>query len=273
LLTAGSRRIPVHGGLLYRGVPEQRPPREAWHPAHRSARRQFVSFEKTVAHTEVTLGEAIENIDIGGPALLRSAAKNHESVTVVMDPNDYAEVLSQIQEKGRTTLEMRRKLAMQVFARTSAYDATIASYLVKVFSPPATGPAPAAPEAHKPTSALPGWLMLEAPQVQRLRYGENPHQMGGLYGRFNDYFTQLQGGASPVLTSAARLIAEFAMIRPRSPSSSTTTLAAWVRGRRWWKRGRKPLRRISRPRLAAFWWSMPGSIWRAPRWSRADSWR
>src|SRR5437899_6486862 len=77
-------------------------------------------FEQTVAKPDVRLEEAIENIDIGGPSMLRSAAKNHESVTVIVDPADYAEVAAQIQATGGTTLELRRKLAGRVFARTAA---------------------------------------------------------------------------------------------------------------------------------------------------------
>jgi phosphoribosylaminoimidazolecarboxamide formyltransferase/IMP cyclohydrolase len=131
-----------------------------------------------------------------------------------MDPNDYDEVARQIREQGGTSLELRRKLAMQVYARTSAYDATIASHLVKVFSPPAPAAEPAVAEAKPAPAALPGWLMLEAPQVQKLRYGENPHQLAGLYGRFNDYVTQLHGKELSYnnildLTAAARLIGEF----------------------------------------------------------------
>ncbi len=207
----------VHGGLLYlRGNPE-----------HESAIQQhgvlpidlvvvnLYPFEKTISKPGVTLEDAIENIDIGGPSMLRSAAKNHSHVTVVMDPNDYDEIARQIKKDGRTTLDLRRKLAMQVFARTSAYDATIASYLVKAFSPPtAEVSAPAAATEVKPSAVLPGWLLVEVPQVQKLRYGENPHQQSALYGRFNDYFTQILGKELSYnnildLAAAAQLIAEF----------------------------------------------------------------
>ncbi len=91
-------------------------------------------FEETVAKPNVSLHDAIENIDIGGPSMLRSAAKNHDSVTVVVDPLDYAEVAKQISENGNTTLELRRKLAAKVFARTAAYDAAIAAHLQKEFA-------------------------------------------------------------------------------------------------------------------------------------------
>src|SRR5512139_1852312 len=126
----------VHGGLLYiRG-----------NAAHEAAVRQhgidpidlvvvnLYPFEQTVARPDVTLHDAIENIDIGGPSMLRSAAKNHDSVTVVVDPADYEEVAAQVQTSGNTTLETRRRLAAKVYARTSAYDAAIATHLAKAFS-------------------------------------------------------------------------------------------------------------------------------------------
>src|SRR5215468_11269258 len=126
----------VHGGLLYvRG-----------NAAHEAAVREhgiqpidlvvvnLYPFEQTVGRPNVTLHEAIENIDIGGPSMLRSAAKNHESVTVVVDPADYVDVAAQIQSDGNTTLELRRRLAAEVFARTSAYDAAIATHLEKSFA-------------------------------------------------------------------------------------------------------------------------------------------
>src|SRR6185437_5332589 len=125
----------VHGGLLYiRG-----------NEAHEAAVRQhnippidlvvvnLYPFEQTVAKPNVALHEAIENIDIGGPSMLRSAAKNHESVTVIVDPADYSEAAAQIAANGMTTLEFRRKLAAKVFARTAAYDAAIAAHLAKEF--------------------------------------------------------------------------------------------------------------------------------------------
>ena len=126
----------VHGGLLFiRG-----------NAAHEAAARahgitpidlvvvNLYPFEQTVARPGVSLHEAIENIDIGGPSMLRSAAKNHDSVTVVVDPGDYSGISRQISETGNTTLEFRRKLAAKVYARTAAYDAAIAAHLQKEFS-------------------------------------------------------------------------------------------------------------------------------------------
>jgi phosphoribosylaminoimidazolecarboxamide formyltransferase/IMP cyclohydrolase len=192
----------VHGGLLFvRGKAEH----EAAIRAHDIAPIDLVvvnlyPFEQTVAKPDVTLEEAVENIDIGGPSMLRSAAKNHESVTVVVDPADYAEVAAQIQSTGGTTLELRRTLAAKVFARTAAYDAAIARHLGRAF----------APESRE----LPAAICLNAPKAQSLRYGENPHQRAALYGRFQDYFQQLQGKELSYnnildLTAAAQLIAEF----------------------------------------------------------------
>src|SRR6266404_7288082 len=131
----------VHGGLLY----------VRSNPKHQAAAAEngikpidlvvvnLYPFEQTVAHKGVTLAEAIENIDIGGPSMLRSAAKNHESVTVVVDPGDYSVVADQIRQTGNTTLELRRKLAAKVFARTAAYDTAIASHLAQTFSPTGAG--------------------------------------------------------------------------------------------------------------------------------------
>src|SRR5438552_7480710 len=195
----------VHGGLLYL--------RE--NPEHVRAVSQYgieaidlvvvnlYPFEATIARPGVMLPEAIENIDIGGPSMLRSAAKNHESVTVVVDPADYAEVAEQIKTGGNTSLELRRKLAAKVFARTAAYDAAIAAHLGKVF------------RVQSSAFTLPPALTVCAPLAQPLRYGENPHQAAALYGRFQEYFRQLHGKELSYnnildLTAAAGLIAEFA---------------------------------------------------------------
>lgn len=192
----------VHGGLLFIRGNEK----------HEAAAREhgitpidlvvvnLYPFEQTVARPNVNLHDAIENIDIGGPSMLRSAAKNHDSVTVVVDPADYNEVAKQISASGNTTLELRRKLAAKVFARTAAYDAAIAAHLnteFKVRSP-----------------ELPASLAVLAPLSQPLRYGENPHQAAALYGRFSEFFRQLHGKELSYnnildLTAAANLISEF----------------------------------------------------------------
>ncbi len=90
------------------------------------------AFEKTVADPDCVLADAIENIDIGGPTLLRASAKNFRDVTVIVDPSDYEQVLSEIKETGNTTLKTRFKLAVKVFELTSTYDTTIANWLTKV---------------------------------------------------------------------------------------------------------------------------------------------
>ena len=90
------------------------------------------AFEKTVADQNCSLDDAIENIDIGGPTLLRASAKNFRDVTVIVDPADYDQVLKEIRETGNTTLKTRFKLAVKVFQLTSAYDTAIADWLVKV---------------------------------------------------------------------------------------------------------------------------------------------
>lgn len=193
----------VHGGLLYiRGNASH----ESAVAAHGIAPIDLVvvnlyPFEATVSKPNVSLHDAIENIDIGGPSMLRSAAKNHDSVTVVVDPFDYAEVSQQIAATGNTSLELRRQLAAKVFARTAAYDAAIAAHLQKEF----------APHRH----SLPLVLTVAAPLAQPLRYGENPHQSAALYGKFRDFFQQLHGKELSYnnildLTAAAGLIAEFA---------------------------------------------------------------
>ncbi len=194
----------IHGGLLYiRGNATH----EAAAREHNIAPIDLVvvnlyPFEQTVAKPNVALHEAIENIDIGGPSMLRSAAKNHESVTVIVDPADYAPVAEQVQAAGNTTVELRRKLAAKVFARTAAYDGAIAAHLNKEFS------------TAEEKAALPKSLVINSPLAQPLRYGENPHQQAALYGKFHDYFKQLHGKELSYnnildLTAAAALITEF----------------------------------------------------------------
>lgn len=124
-------------------------------------------FRETISRPGATLAEAIENIDIGGPAMLRSAAKNHESVWVVVEPGDYGRVLEAM-DGGGEQAELRRELAAKVFAHTSRYDAAIAAYLGHV------GVATAA-------DALPQRISLGLTRAQPLRYGENPDQAAAFY--------------------------------------------------------------------------------------------
>lgn len=124
----------VHGGIL-----NQRKNRDHQEQCQKHGIRDIdivavnlYAFEKTVADPGCSLADAIENIDIGGPTLLRAAAKNFQDVTVIVDPADYDMVLAEIRATGNTTLKTRFKLAVKVFQLTSTYDTTIANWLVKV---------------------------------------------------------------------------------------------------------------------------------------------
>lgn len=119
-------------------------------------------FRRTIANPDATLDEAIENIDIGGPSMLRSAAKNYRSVTVVCDPDDYARVLDEIRGNGDTLPQTRLELSAKAYTHTAQYDCCIASYMRK-------------------QAGLPEKLFLEFDLKQTLRYGENPHQSASFY--------------------------------------------------------------------------------------------
>lgn len=121
-------------------------------------------FKETIQKENVTLEEAIEKIDIGGPAMLRSAAKNHKYVTVLTDPRDYNMVIEEIKKNGNTEYETRYRLALKVFQHTSNYDSLIAGYLNK-----------------DKQDEFPEILTLTYEKQQNLRYGENPHQNSALY--------------------------------------------------------------------------------------------
>ncbi|MES2922987.1 MAG: bifunctional phosphoribosylaminoimidazolecarboxamide formyltransferase/IMP cyclohydrolase [Verrucomicrobiota bacterium] len=168
----------VHGGLLQRRDDES-------HIAQAKANDippidlvvvNLYPFEETVAKPGVTLEEAIEKIDIGGPSMLRSAAKNHMSVTVIVDPKDYSRVIEEMKENnGNTTKGLREQLAVKVFMRTSEYDAAITDYLGQCRTGTCCN------------------FTLSLPLEQELRYGDNPHQKCALYGNFGEFFTQIQG--------------------------------------------------------------------------------
>ena len=170
-------------------------------------------FEATVARPDVTLAEAIEKIDIGGPSMIRSAAKNHAYVGVVVDPEDYAAILHELREsESALSDETRRRLALKAFQRTAAYDAAIESYLSQQ-----TGQAPSAGEPFSPR------LRLDLPRVAELRYGENPHQRAALYGEFLELAEPLHGKELSYnnvvdVQAALALILEF-------PSAETSTVA------------------------------------------------
>jgi phosphoribosylaminoimidazolecarboxamide formyltransferase/IMP cyclohydrolase len=120
-------------------------------------------FEETVARG-AALADCIENIDIGGPALIRAAAKNHADVAVVVDPADYASVSAELKQHGATTLALRRRLAAKAYARTAAYDAAIANWFADQLNDPA-----------------PSFRTVGGRLVETLRYGENPHQSAAFY--------------------------------------------------------------------------------------------
>lgn len=122
-------------------------------------------FKETIEKDDVTLELAIENIDIGGPTMLRSAAKNHNDVTVVVDPSDYKTIIEEVKTNGNTSLTTRFRLAQKVFAHTARYDSMISNYLYKQLN----------------TDALPDSLTLTFDKVQEMRYGENPHQAASFY--------------------------------------------------------------------------------------------
>jgi phosphoribosylaminoimidazolecarboxamide formyltransferase/IMP cyclohydrolase len=132
-------------------------------------------FEETAANPDATMAQRIEQIDIGGVALLRAAAKNFTHVTVVCDPADYAPVLAELEAQGDVPLETRERLAVKTFARTAAYDATIWRYLsgVKDLLP--------TDAFCPPDASCPQRLVLGLHKLADLRYGENPHQRAALY--------------------------------------------------------------------------------------------
>src|SRR5262245_49666528 len=122
-------------------------------------------FEQTLARVDATHEEIVENIDIGGPSMVRSAAKNHARVAVVCDPEDYPAVLEQIEQTGDVTLQLRAHLAAKAFSHTSAYDGAIAAYL----------------SSGSRAERFPPYLGSSLERVASLRYGENPHQQGAWY--------------------------------------------------------------------------------------------
>src|SRR5205809_5288364 len=187
----------VHGGLLYkRGNPKHEvEARECGFEQIDLVAVNLYPFEATIAKPDVTLAEAIEQIDIGGPSMIRSAAKNYESVTVVVDPVDYDLVLEDMRDhEGETTLKLRERLAIKAFIKTSDYDRAIGSFLNR-------------------EQATDASFSLSLPLVTRLRYGENPQQTAALYGDFDRHFKKLHGkdlSFNNVLdiSAAANLIAE-----------------------------------------------------------------
>lgn len=188
----------VHGGLLYKrgnALHEEQAQQQGFQPIDLVVVNLY-PFEQTIAKSDVTLAEAIEQIDIGGPSMIRSAAKNYESVTVVVDPADYNVVIETMRDhEGETTPKLRERLAIKAFAKTSEYDRAITNFL----------------NAKQTSEAS---FSLSLPLVTKLRYGENPHQNGALYGDFDKCFEKLHGKDLSFnnildISAAANLIAEF----------------------------------------------------------------
>jgi phosphoribosylaminoimidazolecarboxamide formyltransferase / IMP cyclohydrolase len=172
----------IHGGILCR---HDNPEDMAALARHGIASFELVvvnlyPFEQTVAKPGVTIEEAVENIDIGGPSLTRSAAKNHAFVTVATDASQYGTILAQIRDAGATTPELRRELAGAAFARTAEYDAAIAAYFAQLESDsPAPSPSEGRVGEGDDLSTKPVTLQLS--HRTDLRYGENPHQSASLH--------------------------------------------------------------------------------------------
>jgi len=153
----------IHGGILARrGIDEEVMSQNEIKPIDLVVVNLY-PFQKTIQNPKCTEEEAIENIDIGGPAMLRSSAKNHISVTVIVDSSDYQLILNAIDINGDTTLEMRKSLALKTFEHTAQYDGAIANYLGRM------------------NDGFSNTLNLQFIKSQTMRYGENPHQNAAFY--------------------------------------------------------------------------------------------
>ncbi|MBN1397450.1 MAG: bifunctional phosphoribosylaminoimidazolecarboxamide formyltransferase/IMP cyclohydrolase [Bacteroidetes bacterium] len=156
-------------------------------------------FEQTISSEDVKLDSAIEQIDIGGPAMVRSSAKNFRHTAIVVNPDLYGIVMEEMRENGGAlTIQTRFKLACRAFQHTAHYDSVIASYLAGL----------------TPQSTLPDSITLSMAKQQQMRYGENPHQSAALYGKFGEHFEKLHGKELSYnnildINAAALLCAEF----------------------------------------------------------------
>jgi phosphoribosylaminoimidazolecarboxamide formyltransferase/IMP cyclohydrolase len=163
----------VHGGILARaGTDEQDLARIGGRFIDLVVVNLY-PFEKVASNPMAPLEELIENIDIGGPSMVRSAAKNHDRVTIVCDPTDYERVLTEIEREGEVSKATRMELAAKAFAHTAAYDGAISGLL--------SGPRAADADATFGASPYPQHLTLAFERAYGLRYGENPHQSGAFY--------------------------------------------------------------------------------------------
>ena len=156
----------VHGGILAKGTDEHMAvlAEHAIKPIDLVVVNLY-PFQATVAKPDVTLADAIENIDIGGPTMVRSAAKNHDRVAIVVNPARYESVIAELKEAGELSLTTKRFLALEAFQHTAQYDAAISHYLTDAFG----------------AEALAGEIAFGGQKIQELRYGENPHQKAAFY--------------------------------------------------------------------------------------------
>lgn len=193
----------IHGALL--GKPDD--------PRHRQQMEELgiepidlivvnlYPFEETIRRNNVTLDEALEQIDIGGPAMLRASAKNFKSKAIVTNPSQYPEILAELRKnEGSLSEKMCFALAQEVFRYTSRYDTAIAEFLGQ--------------RNGKGVLDLPSELQIRLSKAETLRYGENPHQAAALYGDFGKYFEKLHGKELSFnnildIDAAARLVTEF----------------------------------------------------------------
>ncbi len=158
----------VHGGILgRRGIDDEVMQAHAIAPIDLVVINLY-PFQQTVADPDCSLADAIENIDIGGPAMVRAAAKNHADVTVVVDPADYPALLAAIDADGSVGESQRFSLAIKAYEHTAQYDGAIANYFGRLVQPEAD-------------AAFPRTLNLQYTHVQSMRYGENPHQAAAFY--------------------------------------------------------------------------------------------
>ena len=157
----------IHGGLLARRGSDEAAMAEHNIGAIDLLVVNLYPFAATIARPDCTYAEAIENIDVGGPAMLRAAAKNHADVTVLVDPADYATVLAELEASGDTSIDTRSRLAAKAYAHTAAYDTCVCDYLQRA--------------QQLPIERFPETLPLIFAKVQELRYGENPHQRAAFY--------------------------------------------------------------------------------------------
>jgi len=158
----------VHGGILgRRGVDDEVMQQHEIEPIDLVVINLY-PFQQTVARPDCSLEDAIENIDIGGPAMVRAAAKNHASVTVVVDPDDYPLLLQEIENLGEVSDQSRFSLAIKAYEHTAQYDGAIANYFGRLVQP-------------DEDQAFPRTMNLQYRHAQSMRYGENPHQSAAFY--------------------------------------------------------------------------------------------